>query len=85
VTGENIRKGMYQKKNWVPYGLDGVCGPATWTETDHRGMTQVMLLKAGVKGPTEQGEVGELMRNGTMSLSVLQTVDIPRKPEWLGW
>ena len=85
VTGENIRKGMYQKKNWVPYGLDGVCGPATWTETDHRGITHVSLVRAGIKGPTEQGDVTELMKNGTMTLTVVQQVDIPRKPEWLGW
>jgi branched-chain amino acid transport system substrate-binding protein len=35
--GENVAKGFYQKKDWVPAGMDGVCNPSTWTEKDHRG------------------------------------------------
>lgn len=85
ITGENIRKGMYQKKNWVPYGLDGVCGPGTWTDSDHRGVTSIGLYQVSIKGPTEQGEVGDLMRNGTMALKTIATIEIPRRPEWLGW
>jgi len=85
VTPENIRKAMYQRKNWVPYGLDGVCGPASYSDSDHRGVTAIGLLQAVVKGPTEQGDVSELMRNGTMALKPVQTIEVPRKPEWLGW
>lgn len=85
ITPDNIRNAMYQRKNWVPYGLDGVCGPASYSNSDHRGITAIGLLQAQVKGPTEQGEVGELMRNGTIALRPLQTIEVPRKPEWLGW
>ncbi len=37
ATGENVAKGFYQKKDWVPAGMDGVCNASTWTEKDHRG------------------------------------------------
>ena len=36
ATGENVAKGFYQKANWVPAGMEGVCNPSTWTEKDHR-------------------------------------------------
>ena len=36
ATGENVAKGFYQKKDWVPAGMEGVCNPSTWTEKDHR-------------------------------------------------
>jgi branched-chain amino acid transport system substrate-binding protein len=80
-----VREGMYRRKNWVPYGLDGVCGPASYSEGDHRGVAQVSLLQASVKGATEQSEVGELIRSGAMALKAMQTIEVPRKPEWLGW
>src|SRR4051812_28199158 len=41
VTGPNVKKGFYAKKDWVPAGLEGVCLPSTWTENDHRGMLTV--------------------------------------------
>lgn len=85
LSDDNIRKGMYQRKSWVPYGLDGVCGPASWSEGDHRAVTQFALLQAVVKGPTEQGDLGELMRTGTMAWKPVFTADIPRRPDWLGW
>ncbi|AWJ94057.1 branched-chain amino acid ABC transporter substrate-binding protein (plasmid) [Azospirillum baldaniorum] len=84
VTGPNIRKGMYQKKDWVPAGLEGVCVPSTWTETDHRGMDKVNLYRANVTGDTG-GSVDELVKAGTIKLEKIATVDVPRKPEWLGW
>ena len=37
ATGENVAKGFYQKKDWVPAGMEGVCNPSTWTDKDHRG------------------------------------------------
>jgi len=43
ATGENVAKGFYQKKDWVPTGMDGVCNPSTWTEKDHRGTLKVDL------------------------------------------
>ena len=36
ATGENVAKGFYQKADWVPAGMEGVCNPSTWTEKDHR-------------------------------------------------
>ena len=85
LSEDNIRKGMYQRKGWVPYGLDGVCGPASWSDSDHRAVTQFQLLRAAIKGPTGEGEVGELMRNGTMAWKPVYSADIPRRPDWLGW
>ena len=84
VTGPNIRKGMYQKKAWVPAGLEGVCEPSTWTDTDHRGTDTVNLYRAVVSGDTG-ASVDELVKAGTIKLEKLATVNVPRKPEWLGW
>jgi len=72
VTGPNIKKAMYQKKAWVPAGLDGVCLPSSWKEDDHRGTTQVMVYQAAVKG-------------ADISMKKVFTADIPRRTEWLGW
>lgn len=83
-TGPNIKKGMYQKKDWVPAGLEGVCVPSTWTETDHRGMDQVNLYRAEVKGDTG-ASVTDLVKSGAIKLEKVATITVPRKPEWLGW
>ena len=72
VTGPNIKKAMYQKKDWVPAGLEGVCLPSTWNENDHRGTTQVMVYQADVKGDS-------------IGMHKVFTANIPRRPEWLGW
>jgi len=84
ITGPNIKKGMYQKKDWVPAGLDGVCFPSTWTQDDHRGTTTVALYRMNVTGPTEPS-VGELVKSGAIKLEKLESVQLERKPEWLGW
>jgi len=84
VTGPNVRKGFYQKKDWVPAGMEGVCLPSTWTEQDHRGTTNVNLYRAKVSGPTD-APLPELVKNGTIRLEKVTTVNLPRKPEWLGW
>jgi branched-chain amino acid transport system substrate-binding protein len=84
IDGPTIRQGMYQKKDWVPAGLDGVCVPSTWTPQDHRGTTTVNLYRASVNGDTG-GNVGDLVEAGTIKLEKVATVDVPRKPEWLGW
>jgi branched-chain amino acid transport system substrate-binding protein len=85
ITGPNIKKGFYQKTAWVPKGLDGVCGPATWTPEDHRSHSKVPIFQASVNGPTETGEIGDLMSSGVLKITKVAESDIPRKLEWLGW
>ena len=46
ATGENVAKGFYQKKDWVPAGMEGVCNPSTWTDKDHRGTLKVDLYRS---------------------------------------
>jgi branched-chain amino acid transport system substrate-binding protein len=84
VNGPNVKKGFYQKKDWVPAGMEGVCKPSTWTETDHRPMMSVDLYRIKVNGPTD-APLNELIKNGTIKLEKVTTVNLPRKPEWLGW
>lgn len=72
VTGANVKKAMYSKKDWVPAGLEGVCLPSGWTEDDHRGTTKVMVYQASVKGT----DIG---------MKKVFTADVPRRAEWLGW
>ncbi|WP_029010025.1 ABC transporter substrate-binding protein [Azospirillum halopraeferens] len=84
VNGPNIKKGMYQKTDWVPAGLEGVCVPSTWTDADHRGTNVVNLYRAKVTGPTEAA-VPELMKSGATALEKIATIEVPRKAEWLGW
>jgi branched-chain amino acid transport system substrate-binding protein len=67
VTGQNIRRGMYQRQGWVPAGLEGVCLPATWTEDDHRGVTTVMVYRGRVKGDVD-GPIDELIRRGIIGM-----------------
>ena len=50
ATGENVAKGFYQKKDWVPAGMEGVCNASTWTEKDHRGTLKVDLYRSKVAG-----------------------------------
>ena len=85
ATGENVAKGFYQKKDWVPAGMEGVCNPSTWTEKDHRGTLKVDLYRI-------EGRRRDRRRRSTISwprarikLEKVKTVDLPRKPEWLGW
>ncbi|GAA4330843.1 ABC transporter substrate-binding protein [Variovorax defluvii] len=49
IKPENVTRGMYQKKDWVPKGMEGVCAPATWTETDHRSVSTVALWEGLIK------------------------------------
>jgi branched-chain amino acid transport system substrate-binding protein len=84
ATGENVKKGFYQKKDWVPAGLEGVCNPSTWTETDHRGTLKVDLYRSRVSGPTD-GDLNDLMAKGVIKLEKVKTVELPRKPDLLGW
>src|SRR5215217_5845581 len=84
VTGPNVKKGFYQKKDWVPAGMEGVCNPSTWSETDHRSTLTVSLYRTKVSGATD-APLGDLIKNGTIKLEKVTTIDLPRKPEWRGW
>ncbi|MBI3513105.1 MAG: ABC transporter substrate-binding protein [Proteobacteria bacterium] len=84
VTGPAIAQALQSKKDWVPAKLDGVCRPSTWTATDHRPTTQVEVYKVAVAGATEP-PVGELMQKGVIKFAKSATINLPRKPEWLGW
>jgi branched-chain amino acid transport system substrate-binding protein len=86
ITGENIKQGMYQKKDWVPAGMEGVCPPGTWTPEDHRGFTHVLVYQANVKGDVPaDADIAQLMTDGTIGMTKVYEADVPRKPEWLGW
>ncbi|WP_417797696.1 ABC transporter substrate-binding protein [Terasakiella pusilla] len=85
ITGENIKKGMYQKKDWVPAGLEGVCPAGTWTEDDHRGHMDVYVYQANVKeDASANATVPELLKAGTIGMTKLFDAKLERKPEWLG-
>lgn len=86
ISGPKIKEGMYQKANWVPAGLEGVCPPATWTADDHRGFTEVLVYRGKVKAdPPANADIAQLIADGTIGMEKVYQVDIPRKPEWLGW
>lgn len=84
VTGPNVKKGFYQKQGWVPAGMDGVCLPSTWTEKDHRSNLTVNLYRMKVAGATD-APLNDLIKNGTIKLEKVTTVELPRKAEWQGW
>jgi branched-chain amino acid transport system substrate-binding protein len=85
ITGDNIKKGMYQKKDWVPAGLEGVCPAGTWTAEDHRGHMDVYVYQANVKGDVDPSKsVPELLKDGTIGMTKLFDAKLERKPEWLG-
>jgi branched-chain amino acid transport system substrate-binding protein len=84
VTGPNVKKGFYQKQNWVPAGMEGVCLPSTWTDTDHRSTLTVNLYRMKVSGATD-APLNDLIKNGTIKLEKVTSVELPRKAEWQGW
>lgn len=71
ITGANIKKGMYVKKEWVPVGLEGVCMPSSWSEKDHRGLMTVAI---------NQGK----FVNGKVIIERIAESKLPRRDEWLG-
>ena len=86
ITGPNIKNGMYQKKDWVPAGLEGVCPKATWTPEDHRGFTEVLVYQAIVKAdPAADADIAQLIADGSIGMKQVYEVDIPRRDDWLGW
>ncbi|MFC6671054.1 ABC transporter substrate-binding protein [Marinobacterium aestuariivivens] len=84
ITGPNIRQAIYQHQVWVPAGLEGVCSPATWTPQDHRGVNRVLVYRSHITGPTDGSDVQALIEDGTIRMERVFSVDIPRRPEWLG-
>ncbi|MSP66848.1 MAG: branched-chain amino acid ABC transporter substrate-binding protein [Alphaproteobacteria bacterium] len=84
INGPNIKNGMYKKANWVPAGLEGVCPSGTWTESDHRGITKVLVYRSKVTGATD-GDLAALVTAGTIGMEKVFEGDMPRRPEWLGW
>jgi branched-chain amino acid transport system substrate-binding protein len=83
INGQNIRLGMYQRSETEPAGLEGVCLPGKWVETDHRGINQVLVYQGRVNGATN-GSLEELIERGIIRLDWVFTAEIPRRPEWLG-
>ena len=84
ANGPNVKTAFYQKKDWVPTGMEGVCNPSTWTDKDHRGSMKVDLYRSKVTGATD-GDINDLMAKGTIKLEKVKAVELPRKPEWFGW
>jgi len=71
INGPNLKAAMYAKTDWVPAGLEGVCLPATWTETDHRGINKVFVYRGMAAG-------------GAQDMEQVFVAEVPRKAEWLG-
>ncbi|MEO9786076.1 MAG: ABC transporter substrate-binding protein [Aurantimonas coralicida] len=71
ITGKGIRDGMYQKSEWVPEGLEGVCLPSTWTPEDHRGLMTVAINSGS-------------MTDGKAEIEEIAEIDLPRRDDWLG-
>ncbi len=84
VKGPNVKKGFYQKANWVPAGTEGVCNPSSWTDKDHRSTMQVDLYRLKVSGSTE-APLNDLVKNGVIKVEKVTTINLPRKAEQLGW
>ena len=72
IKGANIKQGMYQKKNWVPKGLEGVCLPSTWSARDHRGSINVNIYQGNVI-------------DGKAVIERIDQVGLPRRDDWLGY
>ena len=72
LDGPGIKKAMEQMQGYVPAGLEGVCLPSTWTAEDHRGTTLVSVYKSEYNG-------------GDFKMLKQATVEVPKRPEWLGW
>jgi branched-chain amino acid transport system substrate-binding protein len=47
-------------------------------------MTTVSIYRARVSGDTG-ASVDDLVKAGTIRLEKVSTIEVPRKPEWLGW
>lgn len=84
VTGPAIRDAFYAREGWVPEGFEGVCMPSTWTPEDHRGMMAVPLYRTNVSGSTE-APLPELMENDVITLEPVDTIELERRADQLGY
>jgi branched-chain amino acid transport system substrate-binding protein len=84
VTGANVKNGFYQKKDWVPAGMEGVCSPSTWTPTDHRSTVRVDLYRVAVPGSRE-ASLDKTAKGAAGGLEKVTSIDLPRRSDWLGW
>lgn len=71
LTGDNVRRGFTQKKDWVPNGLEGVCAPATWSKDDYRSVVKMGIFEGQVEGD----------KSGWKQLD---TIDVGRDAKWWG-
>ena len=71
LTGKNIRDGFYQKTDWVPEGLEGVCGPVTWSPEDHRGLMEITINSGSFV-------------DGKAEITTVDHVTLERRDDWLG-
>jgi branched-chain amino acid transport system substrate-binding protein len=85
ITGSTIKAAMYEQENWVPVGLEGVCRPATWAPSDHRGVTEVLIYRADISAPNSELSLNDLFINRNLSMTHVFTANIPRRPDWLGF
>ena len=85
LSGEGIKKAMYQKKNWVPKNLKGICLPSNWSDEDHRGIMDVPIYKVKVNSSTEKLAVEELMNKKIIELDKIDQITLPRRMEWRGY
>ncbi|NOQ41446.1 MAG: ABC transporter substrate-binding protein [Desulfuromusa sp.] len=72
LNGTGIKDAMESMQSHVPKGLEGICLPSTWTSEDHRGTTLVSVYKSEYN-------------KGDFKMEKQATVEVPRRPEWLGW
>jgi branched-chain amino acid transport system substrate-binding protein len=79
-----VKNGFYQKKDWVPAGLEGVCSASTWTPTDHRSSVHVDLYRVAVSGSRE-ASLDKPAKGAAGGLERVTSIDLPRRSDWLGW
>lgn len=85
ISGSTIKAAMYEKSNWVPLGLEGVCRPASWSQDDHRGVTEVLIYRANVSNADTARSLEDLFLEQKLSMTHVFTANIPRRPDWLGF
>jgi len=71
ITGANIKKAMYQKSDWVPAGLEGVCSPSSWSDKDHRGLMTVNINRGAIV-------------DGKAQIDFVTATTLERRADWLG-
>jgi branched-chain amino acid transport system substrate-binding protein len=84
VSGANVKNGFYQKKDWLPAGMEGVCSPSTWTPTDHRSTVRIDLYRVAVSG-SGGATPDKPIKNAAGALEKVTSIDLPRRSDWLGW